>query len=336
MQIATIGVDLAKHVFQLHGVSPDGAVVLRQKLRRPQMLVRRQSRWLYVLPHSRMLPTLRAVPHQNAPDAFASRHRPGVTAIRNMAEHPALTASQRSCRQRAAVKPRSRAAGRRRRRAAPPRRRSAAQDVNQDAGRAGHHAAAASRACGANQSPPGTRPGSGLAPHGASPITLRHRNHQLVTCRHADPPHARPRPRTPARSKSDEATGQRSGAFQARQCGQRQSARQSKPLPATISRRHHASKRSRRSYAHRRLQLIQIAALHRCSRSLPSCRRVWSAWRRAGPRTTGARDQSARARGAADAGALCQSLRQARQERRSRRRSDLRGCDPADKCASWP
>jgi transposase len=38
MQIATIGVDLAKRVFQLHGVGPDGAVVLRQKLRRPQMI----------------------------------------------------------------------------------------------------------------------------------------------------------------------------------------------------------------------------------------------------------------------------------------------------------
>ncbi|MBP0447921.1 IS110 family transposase [Roseomonas sp. SSH11] len=38
MQIATIGVDLAKHVFQLHGVGPDGQVVLRQKLRRTQMM----------------------------------------------------------------------------------------------------------------------------------------------------------------------------------------------------------------------------------------------------------------------------------------------------------
>jgi transposase len=37
MQIATIGIDLAKHVFQLHGVSPDGAVVLRRKLRRTQV-----------------------------------------------------------------------------------------------------------------------------------------------------------------------------------------------------------------------------------------------------------------------------------------------------------
>jgi transposase len=38
MQVATIGVDLAKHVFQLHGVGPDGAVVLRQKLRRAQVV----------------------------------------------------------------------------------------------------------------------------------------------------------------------------------------------------------------------------------------------------------------------------------------------------------
>jgi transposase len=38
MQIATIGVDLAKHVFQLHGVGPDGTVVLPQKLRRAQVI----------------------------------------------------------------------------------------------------------------------------------------------------------------------------------------------------------------------------------------------------------------------------------------------------------
>jgi len=39
MQITTIGVDLAKHVFQLHGIGPDGRVVLRQKLRRSQMMM---------------------------------------------------------------------------------------------------------------------------------------------------------------------------------------------------------------------------------------------------------------------------------------------------------
>lgn len=38
MQITTIGVDLAKHVFQLHGIGPDGHVLLRQKLRRSQMI----------------------------------------------------------------------------------------------------------------------------------------------------------------------------------------------------------------------------------------------------------------------------------------------------------
>src|SRR5262249_52792770 len=39
MQITTIGIDLAKHVFQLHGVGSDGSVVLRKKLRRAQMLL---------------------------------------------------------------------------------------------------------------------------------------------------------------------------------------------------------------------------------------------------------------------------------------------------------
>jgi transposase len=38
MQVTTIGVDLAKHVFQLHGVGADGRVLLRQKLRRSQMI----------------------------------------------------------------------------------------------------------------------------------------------------------------------------------------------------------------------------------------------------------------------------------------------------------
>ena len=38
MQIATIGVDLAKHVFQVHGVDRDGKVVLRQRLRRGKVL----------------------------------------------------------------------------------------------------------------------------------------------------------------------------------------------------------------------------------------------------------------------------------------------------------
>lgn len=35
---AIIGLDLAKTVFQVHGVSEDGAVVLRRQLRRGQVL----------------------------------------------------------------------------------------------------------------------------------------------------------------------------------------------------------------------------------------------------------------------------------------------------------
>jgi transposase len=33
MEITTLGIDLAKLVFQLHGVDADGAVVLQKKLR---------------------------------------------------------------------------------------------------------------------------------------------------------------------------------------------------------------------------------------------------------------------------------------------------------------
>ena len=38
MQITTIGLDIAKNVFQLHGVDGTGAVVLRRKVRREQLL----------------------------------------------------------------------------------------------------------------------------------------------------------------------------------------------------------------------------------------------------------------------------------------------------------
>ena len=42
-QPITVGVDLAKSVFQLHGVDAEGAVVLRRQLRRSQMLAFFQS-----------------------------------------------------------------------------------------------------------------------------------------------------------------------------------------------------------------------------------------------------------------------------------------------------
>ena len=38
MQITTIGLDLAKNVFQVHGVDATGQVLVRKSLRRAQML----------------------------------------------------------------------------------------------------------------------------------------------------------------------------------------------------------------------------------------------------------------------------------------------------------
>ena len=37
-EVGIIGVDLAKHVFQLHGARADGSVAFRRKLRRAQLL----------------------------------------------------------------------------------------------------------------------------------------------------------------------------------------------------------------------------------------------------------------------------------------------------------
>lgn len=37
MQVTTIGLDLAKNVFQVHGVNECGKVVLRKQLRRDQV-----------------------------------------------------------------------------------------------------------------------------------------------------------------------------------------------------------------------------------------------------------------------------------------------------------
>ena len=38
MQVSTIGLDLAKQVFQVHGVDAEGAVVLRRRLRRSEVV----------------------------------------------------------------------------------------------------------------------------------------------------------------------------------------------------------------------------------------------------------------------------------------------------------
>ena len=37
-KVSTIGIDLAKHVFQLHGAASDGTVVFRRRLRREKVL----------------------------------------------------------------------------------------------------------------------------------------------------------------------------------------------------------------------------------------------------------------------------------------------------------
>ena len=38
MQITTIGLDLAKHVFQVHGIAAGGRVVIRRRLRRAEVI----------------------------------------------------------------------------------------------------------------------------------------------------------------------------------------------------------------------------------------------------------------------------------------------------------
>jgi transposase len=38
MQVTTIGLDIAKHVFQVHGIDAAEKVVLRKRLRRSQVL----------------------------------------------------------------------------------------------------------------------------------------------------------------------------------------------------------------------------------------------------------------------------------------------------------
>ena len=37
-EVAVVGLDLAKNVFQVHGVAADGGVVVRRQLRRAQLL----------------------------------------------------------------------------------------------------------------------------------------------------------------------------------------------------------------------------------------------------------------------------------------------------------
>ena len=38
MQVTTMGLDLAKHVFQVHGIDADGRIAVRRKLRRAEVI----------------------------------------------------------------------------------------------------------------------------------------------------------------------------------------------------------------------------------------------------------------------------------------------------------
>src|SRR5690606_693951 len=38
MQVTTVGIDLAKHVFQVHGITKDGQVVFNRAIRRAQLM----------------------------------------------------------------------------------------------------------------------------------------------------------------------------------------------------------------------------------------------------------------------------------------------------------
>ena len=66
MSIATIGLDIAKSVFQVHGIDGNGEVALRRKLQRSELIPLSRSspraRWRW----------RRAVPHTTGPACWAA------------------------------------------------------------------------------------------------------------------------------------------------------------------------------------------------------------------------------------------------------------------------
>jgi transposase len=40
MQVTPVGLDIAKHVFRVHGIDQDGQVLIRRQLRRSEMMNR--------------------------------------------------------------------------------------------------------------------------------------------------------------------------------------------------------------------------------------------------------------------------------------------------------
>ena len=54
MQITAIGLDIAKNVFQLHGIDDAGQPALRRKVRRDQLLERKPARLVMVAVANKM------------------------------------------------------------------------------------------------------------------------------------------------------------------------------------------------------------------------------------------------------------------------------------------
>ena len=54
MQITTIGLDIAKNVFQIHGIDDAGQPALRRKVRRDQLLERKPARLVTVAVANKM------------------------------------------------------------------------------------------------------------------------------------------------------------------------------------------------------------------------------------------------------------------------------------------
>jgi hypothetical protein len=57
MQVATIGLDFAKHVFQIHGIDAAEKVVVRKQLRRSQVMAFFEALEAHDLRAGRLFPT---------------------------------------------------------------------------------------------------------------------------------------------------------------------------------------------------------------------------------------------------------------------------------------
>src|SRR5215211_8682467 len=118
MQVTTIGLDLAKHIFQLHGIDAQGRIVLRRRLRRAELLpffealppcvigleacgtAHHWSRELAVLGHTvRLMPPAYVKPYvkRQKNDATDAEAICEAVARANMRFVPTKTLEQQSC-----------------------------------------------------------------------------------------------------------------------------------------------------------------------------------------------------------------------------------------------